>query len=306
MRKIAILLVFAALASWAASEDNCKIKVKKTLNGFDISVDPNKAYLRKGTYNDPQIYIFVPCSDSIVEFVTNNIDTIVLGGIKQDGVKCFYQFIEDTTRIPDNDPKHSLRQDPKRPRRNFLELSDWNIEKKLYVFGKDESSKTHFQILPCCGWDEKGLGQRLSVNFVVNSESKDRTFKKENDSIWITEPIEINNGDSIKKLRLERKFNEQVRFMVVNKILFDEKPQALSFHTENGSVYHQDDILYEGYFAIKLAKEDLIGGGHNLKFDCTVLTSEGPKNVTLVVPINVKETSLKNLEKARKKAKNKK
>lgn len=283
MKKIVLLLIIVTLCFSAKAEqiDTCKIKVERTDKGFKISAASENVFVRQGNSLDPKNYVFL--TDTLVEILCKDSIGIKLQDCHQEGkVTCWSQKSGEDAK-QDKSPTHQLAP---AERRNWLKFNSMNASTQVeMVIISDNSQSANIDFRKCGGWSIDQVGVKFEVKKDKGDSYIDLQWQNESNMF---STIELKDGVKIDKLTLYKK---KPRTMQVNKVLLDNKtsvPYMIS--TNQSDSIQADDIMLNSEISVDLSDVELSSGGsHKLFFVCSVLKNQGPEDVSIIIPIEVKE-----------------
>ncbi len=288
MKRLLSILAFAfiCLLTYAVPADTSKIRVACVENRLDIEAVSGKVYVRKGNSQDKTNYIFV--TDTLLEIICNDTSNISLScGDQKDIVTCWSQ-VRDRDAKPDFNKWHKIAPEK---RRNWLVFNSKYINQGISLFLMYAPVNSERINIRCCGkWDIKKLDIIYATSngrggelFLDGSSSSNNTIT--------AQPLRLKVDEQLKSLSLNR--DELREVMIVEEVLFDGNAIPLKARSKDGKTFDEDDIM----FAYRITTDSLLnraleGGLHTVSYKCTVLTKDGPKEVTINLPIEVEKNNL--------------
>lgn len=280
MRKVALLLVFACLSSWATTIDTCKIEVKRTVDGFfDISAVTDNVYVRKGNKLDRTNYVYL--TDTLLEIICTDTHIINLKNGHQEGkVTCWSQKPKDAAPVPDIGDFHQLAP---MIRRNWLKLNGINVNTHIKMsICDDEGGIANINIRKCIGWNREKVTGNYMLEGGTNSTLK-----------WTTDldkyqfsPIILKEGEKLQQITLKK--NNQL--IQVNSILLNYKSN-IPLYEDSRDLNEDDIVILDGEITADLSKVALTDPSQTIDFECTALTDQGPRNIQIIVPVEIGQNS---------------
>lgn len=289
-RFLSVLVLSAILFNlWGLPADTCQIKVARTENGFNIEAVAGKVYVRKGNNLDRTNYVFV--TDTILEIICNDTTNVsLLNGYQKGKVSCWSQGSKGVKE--DRNNWHTLAPIL---RRNWLVFHDINksTDIELSLTG-DNVYRESIKIRYCGNRNVEDLlvtystsnvrGESLRVNY-SNDFSK-------NDTTFMAQTLSLKADEVLTQFSLNR--SELKEIMKVEEMLLDGNNLSFTVSFKNNiKNQNEDDIM----FSTEIVPDSLLhkvlkGGSHTVSFKCTMLTKDGPKKVTINIPIEVKKNNI--------------
>ena len=276
MRKLILFLTFIALSlSIWATNDTCRIKVARTEKGFNITAASKNVYVRPGGNGDPKNYVFISCKkveilceDSISNYLKNGYQK----GKQKMEVKNDFRLLAPAKGI------------------NWLEFASINTSTDVDITiatndGNKKEANINFR--SCKEWKYSDV----HISYKISEDGKERSVNeslKKNDNRYIFDTIELKSKGylSVLEVTLPKESN-----MVLNKVLLDGNNTEYTIFDENNNILKKDDIMYSTkIIADSLLNKPLSEGSHNISYVCTVLTKDGPQEITIDVPIEVEKS----------------
>lgn len=284
-----LTIVSLCLTTWAVPGDTCKIRITRTEEGFDISAVSSNVFVRQGNSSDPKNYVYL--TDTLVEIMCDDSCRVTINNANQPPtVTCWYQNEGGIPIIPINDRQrsHTLASASLK-RKNWLEfdkmdeLKDVDISIRCYDGSKEVKEDINFR--KCYGWTT----DKVYVMYQIEKESERKdTFQLQNDTLKIPS-IQLKADGKMSRLSLCR---DKYAYMMVNSVLLDGKEIHYSIRYDHDSLSTDDIMFATEIIADSLLNKQLRGGPHELSYECTVLSEDGPKEITLYVPIEVEQEAL--------------
>ena len=291
MRKIVLLLIIVTLCFSAKAEqkDTCKIKVERTDNGFKICAASKNVFVRQGNNLDTKNYVFL--TDTLVEILCKDSILINLQDYHQEGkVTCWSQKPNEPVKqdkpVEKNKGKTPFHQLAPVERRDWLIFNSMDASTQVeMVIISDNGKSAKIDFRKCGGWSIDQVGVKCEVKKDKGDSDIDLTWQNE---LNMFSTIELKDGEKIDELTLYKK---GLRNMQVNKVLLDNKTSVpYTISTNQSDSIKTDDIMLNSEISVDLSNVELSGGGsHQLIFVCSVLKNQGPEDVDIIIPIEVKE-----------------
>lgn len=286
MRKLISFLTFIALSlSIWATNDTCKIKVARTEKSFNITAASKNVYVRPGGNGDPKNYVFISCKN--VKILCEDSKPIFLKNGHQKGKVTCWSEEKGTGKM---EVKNDFHQLAPAKRINWLEFAsiDTSTDVDITIVTNDGNKKeANINFRSCKEWKYSDV----HISYTISEDGKKRSVKKilkKNNNRYIFDNIELKSKGYLSVLEVTHPKESN---MVFNEVLFDGNNKQYTIFDENSNILKKDDIMYSTkIIADSLLNKPLSEGSHNISYVCTVLTKDGPQEITIDVPIEVEKS----------------
>lgn len=283
------LLVLPFVAVYAEQEsnedENQKVDSIRIVNKDDkLSVESagdSLVYIRKSGHGDNSYYVYI--SSKTVKLLIDSVNITKIGetySLKYISTK----YDKRTNSLHDNSVL-------KRDNTPWIEFNILNQDTKSQLEFSSGSSKQLIIFMQCQGWGALETTSVIKCGLLKEgTQNLDslRTFKRDSVNNYRTTPFILMAGDSLKgQLQFVR---EQPCYIHVDSVLLDCQKCDLQFNLtldeKTFECQQDDDILFAS--TISFPNQNFTVGEHEYEIKCTVLTTEGPKNVSFYIPVVVK------------------